>query len=158
MSFYPFFQEVFYSSLWRAGSRNRDSEWYSFLEYRCPSLSTRTSFSREKSKMETVNCWRSLSLFLSRDYITVILISIVNTRTKLTLAWKVRRMRKELGSRVEEKLIELVIDGRGYRPFPLSHNFKMSWKWNVMLAYGTLEHLDGSLKNNEIAKKCYLMK
>lgn len=118
MSFYRFFTG-FYSSLWRAGGkRNRDNEWWYFSS---PNIETRLSLflaSLEKLKWER-----------ERDYITVTLISIVNTRTKLTLSlWKVWRMRKELDSRRRE--IDRVGNRWQYRlfPLPLSYNFKMPWK------------------------------
>lgn len=141
----------------RAGSRrNRDNEWYSFHEYRNEfSLFVPRAcrlFLASWEKLRWWKLWTALFDPLSRerekrerDYITVILISIVNTRTKLTLSsegGKFGEWRRGVGwVLVEEKLIELVIDGRGYRP--LSRNFKMSCKWNVIWSVdGMLEHLD----------------
>lgn len=124
------------------------------IETSSPSLSHAhvVSFSRVGKNWGGGNC-ELLSLILlslsrerrERDYITVILISIVNTRTKLTLSsegGKFGEWGRGVGwVLVEEKLIELVIDGRGYRP--LSRNFKMSCKWNVIWSVdGMLEHLD----------------
>lgn len=88
-----------------------------FTEYRDAFV----PLSREFGKIETRE--------RERDYITVTLISIVNTRTKLTLSlWKVWRMRKELDSRRRE--IDRVGNRWQYRlfPLPLSYNFKMPWK------------------------------